>query len=98
MKYFSNITQNHWKAKNKAEKQAGELALSKDHYLLIGESAKEKFIKEFEEDIASINKANPRCKDLVLQAWDPSGNSEKTIVYVSGVFQMGIVWVKKELS
>lgn len=95
-KYFTKITADHWVEKNKAHKDMLAFFRTKDATLIHSDKQKSAFIEDLKEGAMNVNLENKRCKDIVLNVWNPTRSNE-TIASASGIVVMHIYPVKSEM-
>lgn len=103
--FFSRITSDHWKAQNKLEEAAKNVALELERRI-IPENKVEDFCLEAQARITEINDIFLRCKPLQLEIWQPRKEWSRTnelnldhdiSISVSGVFQMEVIKAKESV-
>ncbi len=83
-------------AKNKAQEEAKGYAERLDSMLLPDEHSKNKFIKEVQNRIDSINKEYKRCGDVKVDVWTTDGIQH--ICLADGICYIRIFKVKIDVS
>lgn len=86
-KYMSHLAMS-YVPKNKAEKQAQEVAEEMNHRVMNADQVSS-FKKLFLARIKKVNRDNPRCKDLEL---DIFGDDGTIVINLPGVFHLCLYW------
>ena len=95
-KYFFKVTMT-YTSKNRAHKTMCNYATMHDNTLLSSDENKAKFINDFREKLAQVNRMNPRCNDLAFSGYYSYEGTVNESLGISGNYSCVIYKVKHEI-
>jgi hypothetical protein len=101
MKYFVNLKDDYWTAKNGLDRDLKKIARAAHGTLIDGKIALESFEREFRASMNDAEYDNKSCKpkELVKDTTGLKNSGSETIRwYVSNVFELEIIPVQREVK